>query len=309
MARFGSFRDGGKTDEVGISQYLDKLFPGEVITGFNATQMDTPGMGVEVQIGSAFIPSGDNYPYVVFMDAAENVTLATADGSNPRIDLIVAYVDLTVVDNTSPNNPNMLVLENITGTPSGSPSIPNTAAIQAVIGASNPYIILAQVAVAAAATTITNVNVTDRRTFAQVDSSSNVATYPTAWVPTWSAASGGTSIGNGTLVASYIQIGKIVHFRIRLTFGSTTAGGTGIWTFTLPLTASSSLLLNDPIGVVHTEDTGVASSAGVVTINTTTTIRTWTVDSTTTMRLTASNFPFTWGNTDVIRISGTYEAA
>lgn len=139
-----------------------------MITGFQVTQQASPTIGVQVTLdsagaASAMIPSGDLYPYMVFMDAAENITLATADGSNPRIDLIVAYVDLSVVDDTNPNNPGAFLIDNVTGTPSGSPAVPNNAAIQAVIGASNPYIILARVAVAAGATTITNANITDVR--------------------------------------------------------------------------------------------------------------------------------------------------
>lgn len=176
MAKFLANRDGGSLNEQGIYQHVDKLFSGEVITGFQVTQQASPTIGIKVNLdsagaASAMIPSGDLYPYMVFMDAAENITLATADGSNPRIDLIVAYVDVSVVDDTNPNNPGAFLIDNVTGTPSGSPAVPNNAAIQAVIGASNPYIILARVAVAAGATTITNANVTDVRSLVQSPSS------------------------------------------------------------------------------------------------------------------------------------------
>lgn len=163
MSRYLSFRDGGKTNEEGISQYLDGLFDGEVINGLEVTQQGSPTMGVAVSAGRAFIPSGNDYPYPIWSDASENVTLAAADGSNPRYDLIVAYVDLSVVDDTNPNNPDAWLLADVTGTPAGSPSEPNSAAIEAEVGASNPYIILARVYVGTAVTTITNSNIVDRR--------------------------------------------------------------------------------------------------------------------------------------------------
>lgn len=128
------------------------------------TQQSPTALGVAVAAGTALIPSGNGYPYVPWLTASENVTLNTADGSNPRIDLIVAYIDLSVVSSSSSNNPNAWALTDVTGTPAGSPSVPNAAAIQAALpNASYPYIILARVAVAAEATTITNANITDVR--------------------------------------------------------------------------------------------------------------------------------------------------
>jgi hypothetical protein len=126
-------------------------------------------MGVTVNVNAAghadaFIPSGNKYPYCIWLDAATNVTVTTADGSNPRIDLIVAYVDLSVVSSASSNNPNAWSLLCVAGTPAGSPAVPNAAAIQAALpNSSYPYIVLARVAVAAGATTITNANITDVR--------------------------------------------------------------------------------------------------------------------------------------------------
>lgn len=164
MAKFLSFRDGGKTDEEGIAKPFADIFTGEVKAGFTTTQLGSPAMGVAVAEGSAFIDTGNGYPYHVYTDADENVTIATADGSNPRWDVIVAYVDLTEVDSTDPNNPDAFKMVAVAGTPAGSPAEPNGAAIQAAIGASNPYILIARVVVGAGVTTITNANITDRRT-------------------------------------------------------------------------------------------------------------------------------------------------
>jgi hypothetical protein len=54
---------------------------------------------------------------------------------------------------------------------------------------------------------------------------------------TWTAGSGGNSIGNGSLVAQYEVVDQVCHVRILLTWGSTTANGTGSYTFSLPTTA------------------------------------------------------------------------
>lgn len=164
MSRYLSNRDGGKSGEQALTQFIGAAFNGQVATGMGVTQQGTPVMGVSVDAGTAAIPSGNGYPYVVWSTVPENVTLNTADGSNPRIDLIIAYVDLSVVSSTNSNNPNAWSFLKVTGTPSGSPVVPNAAAIQAALpNSSYPYIILAQVAVAAGATTITNSNITGLR--------------------------------------------------------------------------------------------------------------------------------------------------
>lgn len=62
-----------------------------------------------------------------------------------------------------------------------------------------------------------------------------VGSLGTAFTPTWTAASSAPSLGNGTLVGRYSYISrKRVALRYFLTFGSTTSGGAGIWSFSLP---------------------------------------------------------------------------
>lgn len=163
MARYLSFRDGGKTDEKGISQHLSGLFTGEVINGLAVAQNSPLAMIVTVSKGRCMIDSGSDYPYLGFTDGTESVNVNTADGSNPRIDTLVAYVDKAVVDSTTSNNPNAFKFKAVAGTPAGSPVAPNSAAISSSIGAGNPYIKLANIAVGAGVTTITNGNITDTR--------------------------------------------------------------------------------------------------------------------------------------------------
>jgi hypothetical protein len=55
------------------------------------------------------------------------------------------------------------------------------------------------------------------------------------FTPTWSGSTSNPTLNNGTLSSSYLQVGKTVRFRINLTWGSTTAAGSGAYGFTLPL--------------------------------------------------------------------------
>jgi len=50
-----------------------------------------------------------------------------------------------------------------------------------------------------------------------------------SWAPNWT----NFTVGNGTVVAKYIQIGKTVHFKIKVTLGSTSSVS-GAITFSLP---------------------------------------------------------------------------
>lgn len=47
------------------------------------------------------------------------------------------------------------------------------------------------------------------------------------------------ALGNGTLVSRYTRLGKVCVLRIGLTWGASTTGGKGYWTFTVPFAANS----------------------------------------------------------------------
>ena len=138
-------------------------------------------MSILVGNGSAAIPTGtypDSYSYFVATDTSggKSVTITTANTSNPRIDVIVAYVNKSATASTSPvNNPAMLVFAAVAGTPASSPAVPSGSAIQTAIGASNPYIVLCQVAVGANVTQILNSNLTDVRPWASVSTANLTA--------------------------------------------------------------------------------------------------------------------------------------
>lgn len=256
--------------------------------GLIVTQRLTPAMFVSIAAGSAVVQSASatGGAYVAHNDASVDVAIAAAHATLARKDLIVARIYDAEVSGSA----NEWKLESITGTPAGSPAVPATP---------NGALALAQVSVAAAATTVVNANITDMRVYTsslggmppalstampaspykgqgayQTDLSRPVwhdgsswkgwsdegyqtaanvtatltgggyltqtaldATGWTTYVPTWGAASSNPTLGNGTKLGRYIRIGKLVFVQVWFGFGSTTTFGSGIWSWTLPITA------------------------------------------------------------------------
>lgn len=130
------------------------------------------------------------------------------------------------------------------------------------------------------------------------------------WTPTFA----NFSIGNGTLVAKYKQIGKVVYYRLHITFGTTTSLGTGP-TFTLPVASKAyPNVAGSILGNIHMEDTGSSNAIGLVEKGSaSTTICNLYVNTASGTYLGVSGIsgtlPWTWGNTDQINVTGHYEAA
>lgn len=55
-----------------------------------------------------------------------------------------------------------------------------------------------------------------------------------SYSPSWTAGSGGNAIGNGSLTGEYMVVGELCFVRLRLAWGSTTANGTGTYSFGIP---------------------------------------------------------------------------
>ncbi|MDV6295175.1 hypothetical protein [Rhodococcus aetherivorans] len=321
------------------ARHFSRLITGNVIDGL--TLVPKTGLTVTLQPGNALISYGSGATAsarMVSLVADFDITLSTADASNPRIDSIVCYVDTTVFlpggTPTSANldGPGVWKAVKVNGTPNASPVAPNSTAIQTAIGAGKPYFVAHDVRIDAGVTTIASNKITDRRTLAAVSLAAVLAPnipagtltnsmFSTAtgevgaawksYTPTWTASTSNPNIGNGTLAGHYMQIGKTIHFRILILFGSTTTAGSGVYSYGLPVTAatSTSLVTSSPIGSVFCEDVGVESAAGVCTLQTPTTARSWTPSTTKSVGLTSNVYPYAFGNGDAIRLSGTYEAA
>lgn len=137
--------------------------------------------------GNAWLPNG----YRFYNDSQQTVTLATADLTNPRIDLIVAGIDTT-------QNPYLPTIKVITGTPSSTPvalSIPTT--LQAIT--------LYQISVPANATTITSSQITDVRTMAVIKNANLAFMFP----QNTSINLDGMTIGNFTLTQISVILGTV----------------------------------------------------------------------------------------------------
>jgi hypothetical protein len=124
------------------------------------TQQGSPTMGVQVAAGRIVMRVGNASSLTAgvgttYNDAAVNVAIAAADPTNPRIDLVCARWRFATEYAEAADGIDFFV---VTGTPAASPAVPAlTTAPNAVV--------LAQVAVAAAATQILNANITDKRPF------------------------------------------------------------------------------------------------------------------------------------------------
>lgn len=131
------------------------------------------------------------------------------------------------------------------------------------------------------------------------------------WSPTWT----NLTVGNGTTAFGYIQTGKTVHFRIKLVFGSTSAISGNV-EFTLPVSSNAAYQGAESAYVGHVKilDAGTAGYVGTVALsNGSATKATILVlnAAATYLQTTAlsSTIPMTWGLSDELHITGSYEAA
>lgn len=127
----------------------------------------------------------------------------------------------------------------------------------------------------------------------------------TAYTPTWTATTTNPTLGNGTLTGDHMTAGKLVLFRITLTFGSTTTVGSGNYRFSAPSVVDGSAWF--PIGQASIQDVSAptrgfrwvacesgASSSLLLS------------DASATQ---VSSATFAWATGDIIHITGAYEAA
>lgn len=138
-----------------------------------------------------------------------------------------------------------------------------------------------------------------------------------AWVgytPTWSTSTGASPTA-GTITASYQQLNKTIHGRIKIQLTGSVVS-TGYWRFTLPVTARSTYEQNDPIGAVIMQDFNVKTFTGVAVLDSTTRLAVyWNNGSTGAFgvgglgTLLDKDNPPGLASTDLVRIQFRYEAA
>lgn len=135
------------------------------------------------------------------------------------------------------------------------------------------------------------------------DSLAEIGDPWTAYTPTWSGSTS-PAIGNGTLTGAWIQAGKLIHYRIVLTAGSTTTFDTTGWTLTLPTTP----LVGFPgaFGTATCYDSSATTIYGRIAVC----VGSGTIGLVDTAGArVGSTSPFTWATSDVLTVNGTYEAA
>lgn len=129
-----------------------------------------------------------------------------------------------------------------------------------------------------------------------------------SWTPTWT----NLTVGNGTTNYRYTQIGKTVHFRGSVIFGSTSAMSTTP-TFTLPVTSSSNYTASrSPLGASEILDSGTADHFGPVIWLSTTTAKVSVFNAAGTYLTfvdVTSAIPMTWATNDGLFFWGSYEVA
>ena len=131
-----------------------------------------------------------------------------------------------------------------------------------------------------------------------------------SWTPSWT----NLTVGDGTVVAKYIQIGKTVFFDAAITFGSTTSvTGSGV-RLSLPLTSVNyTTAFSRNLGDANFWDTsGSSIAAGFCSWVSTTLVEAVIFNASSTYVVNtavSSTAPFTWATGDVLSIHGFYEVA
>lgn len=149
MAIDVSFRDGYSTSAQDLSRFNKNFLINEGVAndGLKVSQSTVPAMSVQVIAGTSYFYGTGTTADTMFefySDSTETVTIPTAS-AQARIDIVCCKVDAST---------GVASLVVVSGTPSGSPAVPATPA---------SHYKLANVAVEAGVTTITNANITDTR--------------------------------------------------------------------------------------------------------------------------------------------------
>lgn len=158
------------------ARHLSRLYTGDVIDGFTVA----PGTGLQVVLspGNALVRYGSANvasARLVSLVNTFNLAIGTPDASNPRIDLVVLYVDNAVsLPAGTPTSANLdgkgvAKAKIVPGTPAATPSAPNSTGIQASVGAGNPYTVLYQVRVEPGVALIASNKITDIRALSASD--------------------------------------------------------------------------------------------------------------------------------------------
>lgn len=132
----------------------------------------------------------------------------------------------------------------------------------------------------------------------------------TAYTPTWTATTTNPTIGNGSIVGSYMLAGKFCTFRAVVSVGSTTTAGSGSYSLSLPFTVGGAGRLRFR-GLWRDESAsndypifGLVAAGGTAAL-----LRQFAGTAGGAAVAVTHNSPLTPANTDSISIAGTFEVA
>ena len=130
-----------------------------------------------------------------------------------------------------------------------------------------------------------------------------------AWTAYTSTLGGtGWAIGDGTASGAYCQIGKTVTFRLGITFGTTSTFGAGALTVSVPVAGSGSNV-SGQLKCFYQDTSAGASYAGVTVWVSSTTLQPRAIGTGGVTSTFTTSAPFAWASTDIVYISGTYQAS
>jgi hypothetical protein len=128
----------------------------------------------------------------------------------------------------------------------------------------------------------------------------------TAFSPALTASTTNPAIGNGSIEATYQQLGKRVDVSYEVNIGSTTTRGVGLWRLALPVAPIAS---RHQVLAMQVVASGVADFVGVAKIEGLTRIERMHIATSTAAQAISHSVPSAFPAGSRIIISGSYEAA
>lgn len=125
------------------------------------------------------------------------------------------------------------------------------------------------------------------------------------YTPSLTGSSSNPTLGSGaTADGRYYQIGKLVVVHVDIKFGTSSAAGSGTYSVSLPVSASTSIPFARVGSGLCRDDSASASYVTVASIATSSTVALFTDSG----QVGAAS-PFAWGDSDFLRLVLMYEAA
>lgn len=124
----------------------------------------------------------------------------------------------------------------------------------------------------------------------------------------WTGAVTNPVIGNGTIAARYLQVGKFVLYTVSITMGSTTTYGSSTWFVSLPVTPIASAVGNTTCpgsALLYDSSATAGRQSGTASIFSTTQVDFYIGSG----GVVTSLAPFTWTTGDILGLTLQYEAA